>query len=1140
MRITATLVLLLAAILFAADTKYFQQAVEAAARQDYYEAIRCYTLYLAENPNDNEAYNNRGNAYRQTVQYDEALQDYAKAIELNPNQRYSYENRAKLYYYDRYELDLALKDYSRQIALYPNDTSAFTERGLVYRDLWSGLSDTMLTRALADFNRAIALDPKYARAWNGRGQVFWSMSQSDSAIANCSRAIELDPENTGYYEDRARQYEESGQNYSAIGDYSRAIELEPTAVSAYESRAQLYIKVNDYPAAIRDYTRLTELDSSESQYPYYIGRADAYRVNRQYELALRDYGYVVRALPNDVDYRLKRADLYFERGQYDSAGADYAVIIAQQPDQETESEVRDAQRAAFRNRGRAWLARGLFDSAIEDFSKYLALVGDAASADSTIPVLYWRGRAYEGKGEADLAIRDYTRVLDEFQSLGRLVLAGESQTVPVVDSVVISAAFNRARIYRQRGEFDDARWDFGLVIGFDHGNLAARFERAVLNYYVEEYDSMYEDCRTVIDATSKPDVPYYTCSGIQSGRQGDYRRAVEFFSKGLAAASRNPDLLNLRGDAYFKWGRVDSALADWRLANTIDARYPTFAAARETLGLSLDLAYPRSYMGALLDQARKAEEAQNFVEALRLTNLHIQKNPKDSKGYMYRMTVYLALNDFETALADVRTIAALNPDSGGGDMLFGIVYGLEQEWDSAVAHLEAGRRKPGEPIAGDLPSLLLGYGYYCLGDFAKSAQAFDRVPLSGMTFDSLWVVLQAVAYLAQGDTAAAVRNCRLQPDNPLSRMILSYREGRLDSVTSIGQRTVVELESMPAALPRGIGERLNGLRVTMLAGPLLELGGNAWARLKKPDSARVYWEKAHKFSAAHPIGQAGRDALGLGPAGQYQSVPRPVARPVATPPQPLFPAPSVFESGRPNGHALVIGLSRYQSVPAPKYGSADAEAFAEFVAGAFGIARNRTEILLDDRATVGAIRGELIDWLAKKRGFKVIYFAGHGVPDPENPREGDVYLLPYDGNPERKSTLIPLKDVAELGTTEGDTVMVFLDACFSGAGDGRTASIASRPLVVAKVSATKAITLAAAEGTQPSKEFEKAQHGYFTYYTLLGLKGEADKKPFGNDDGWVTTTELYAYVRDKVSDATNNVQVPVYRPEREIKLGRYR
>jgi uncharacterized caspase-like protein len=118
--------------------------------------------------------------------------------------------------------------------------------------------------------------------------------------------------------------------------------------------------------------------------------------------------------------------------------------------------------------------------------------------------------------------------------------------------------------------------------------------------------------------------------------------------------------------------------------------------------------------------------------------------------------------------------------------------------------------------------------------------------------------------------------------------------------------------------------------------------------------------------------------------------------------------------------------------------------------------------------------------------------------------------------------------------------MVFLDACFSGAGDGRTASIASRPLVVAKVSATKAVTMAAAEGTQPSKEFEKAQHGYFTYYSLLGLKGEADKKPFGNDDGWVTTTELYAYVRDKVSDATNNVQVPVYRPEREIKLGRYR
>jgi tetratricopeptide (TPR) repeat protein len=1122
------------------DTNYFQQAIDAAGRQDYNEAIRCYTVYVESHPTDDGAYNNRGNAYRQTGQYDEALQDYSKAIELNPNQRYSFENRGNLYYHDLVDFDHALRDYSQQIALYGNDTSAFTERGSVYLDQWAGVSDSLLTLAMADFNRAIALDSSYARAWNGRGDVFRDQGKGDSAIANYTRAIDLDPEEVSYYESRALEYESSGQRSSAIDDYGTVIDLAPSDPSAYESRARLYIQARDYPAAIRDYTKLTELDSTENS--YYLNRANAYRMNKQDELALRDYGFIINRDPKNAAYRLGRADFYFERGQYDSAGADYTRVIAQLPDEQSDPDARNAQVAAFRNRGRAYLARGQYDSAIEDFTKYLALLGDAGSGDSTTPVLYWRGHAYAGKGEADLAIRDYSKVIDAFE-YGNYTPApagGETSVYRSPDSVVIGACLNRAGIHLKRGEFDDARSDYGQVIRYDGKNLPARFERAVLDYYAEDYDSAMEDCTTVIDATANPDVPYYACSGIQSSRSGDYHRAVEFFSKGLAVSNRDVDLLNLRGDAYFHSGRADSALGDWRLANTIDTRYPTFAAARETLGLSLDLAYPRSYLGVLLDQAQKAEEAQNYPEALRLANQYIQKYPKDGKGYMFRMTAHLSLNDFDQALADVQTISTLSPDSGGGDMLFGIVYSLRQEWDSAVAHLEAGLQQPGELGIGDLPALLLGFGYYCLGNYGQAVQAYARVPMSGAPTDSEWVILQAVAYLAEGDTAGAVRNCRTQSDNPLSRTILSYREGRMDSVVRIGRRGTAALDSMQATVPAGVEGLLDGLRIAMAAAPLLELEGDAWARLKRPDSARVCWAEAHRLSAAHPIDQAGRDALGLGPGGQSPVASRPVARPIQAPPQPLLPAPNVFTSGRPNGYALVIGLSKYQSVPPPKYGSEDAQAFAEFVAGAFGVTRERTEILLDDRATVGTIRGELIDWLAKKHGFKVIYFAGHGVPDPENPREGDVYLLPYDGNPELKSTLIPLKDIAELGTNEGDTVLLFLDACFSGAGEGRTASIASRPLVVAKLSETKAITMAAAEGTQPSKEFEKAQHGYFTYYTLLGLKGAADKPPYGNDDGWVTTTELYKYVKDKVSDATNDVQVPVFRPEREIKLGRYR
>ena len=236
---------------------------------------------------------------------------------------------------------------------------------------------------------------------------------------------------------------------------------------------------------------------------------------------------------------------------------------------------------------------------------------------------------------------------------------------------------------------------------------------------------------------------------------------------------------------------------------------------------------------------------------------------------------------------------------------------------------------------------------------------------------------------------------------------------------------------------------------------------------------------------------------------------------------------------RESGYALIIGLSKYSNATSPKYSRNDAEVFSKYVSKVLGIRPSHIKTIYDDKATCSIIKANLTDWLKRKKGFKVIYFAGHGVPDPENPREGDVYLLPYDGDPELKSTLISLRDIAEIGANAGDTILLVLDACFSG-GKGRTVELASRPLSVAKIPETNAITLAAAEGNQPSKEYEKAKHGYFTYYVLLGLKGKADK----NRDGWITTTELYRYVKEKVKDATNNVQVPVLRPMRDIKIGR--
>ena len=53
---------------------------------------------------------------------------------------------------------------------------------------------------------------------------------------------------------------------------------------------------------------------------------------------------------------------------------------------------------------------------------------------------------------------------------------------------------------------------------------------------------------------------------------------------------------------------------------------------------------------------------------------------------------------------------------------------------------------------------------------------------------------------------------------------------------------------------------------------------------------------------------------------------------------------------------------------------------------------------------------------------------------------------------------------------------------------------------------------------------EREGHGLFTTYLLRALDGEADI----NMDGVVTGTELGAYLRPKVSDASQQAQTPLY------------
>ena len=191
-------------------------------------------------------------------------------------------------------------------------------------------------------------------------------------------------------------------------------------------------------------------------------------------------------------------------------------------------------------------------------------------------------------------------------------------------------------------------------------------------------------------------------------------------------------------------------------------------------------------------------------------------------------------------------------------------------------------------------------------------------------------------------------------------------------------------------------------------------------------------------------------------------------------------------------------------------------------------------VLLNKDATLANVREGLIKFLnqAIDMDLVVIYFAGHGAPEPARPQ--NMYLLTYDSDPSSLGTsAFPMWDIQTVLARyiSAKRVVVFTDACHSG---GISVNFATRGLgtsepnlvnqYLADLSKTKEgiVVFTASAAGEVSQEFPEFSHGVFTYYLLEGLEGKADY----DNDYTVTINELMRYVEEQVKRKTHGAQNP--------------
>ncbi|HEY6458031.1 MAG TPA: tetratricopeptide repeat protein [Steroidobacteraceae bacterium] len=494
------------------------------------------------------ALDERGDALRALGKTDEAIADFSQAISLAPRDVVAYSGRAKLYLASE-RLDLGIVDLTQVLRIEPANGTALYNRGVAYQR--SGKDD----KALDDFRAAVALSPPFAPAQLAldtlaKADLPRAASAAPGAVTGNFAAVKknadicADPtqppaarmtnctlvlkeaalhgqELAHVLDNRANALMALSKRDDALADLNEAIAANPRDEIGLASRATLYMDVHRADLAEQDLDKLKLINPNNGTAFYNAGVTE--QASGDLDKAVDDYRTAVRLLPS-----------------FAPAHAALGALLKVKDPNSALAELNralelDAQSTALDSRASLYLSRGQFEPAIHDFDELLA-------RDSANSLAYLnRGVAKEQAGNLQGALEDYARSIEVAPSA--------------------SAHFDRANLYVQLDQPDQALADFNAALEIDPNNIKALLGRADMNYGARRLTDSLTDYTRVVAAQPKNAEVFFKRGSVYFD-MGNFAAAYRDYSVSLALNPQQPDVLRNRALAAERMGTSKDARND--------------------------------------------------------------------------------------------------------------------------------------------------------------------------------------------------------------------------------------------------------------------------------------------------------------------------------------------------------------------------------------------------------------------------------------------------------------------------------------------------------------------------------------------------------------------------------------------------
>lgn len=237
---------------------------------------------------------------------------------------------------------------------------------------------------------------------------------------------------------------------------------------------------------------------------------------------------------------------------------------------------------------------------------------------------------------------------------------------------------------------------------------------------------------------------------------------------------------------------------------------------------------------------------------------------------------------------------------------------------------------------------------------------------------------------------------------------------------------------------------------------------------------------------------------------------------------------NIPSTGRVNSStfAVIIANEKYSTVPHVESALNDGETFSRYCNLTLGLPKENIRIYRN--ATFGQMNRAFADIrnivsAMDGKADVIFYYAGHGLPDDATK---SALLLPTDGDALVPETCLKVdKLYADLGSMGASSVMVFMDACFSGGQrDGSMLNKTRGVAIKHKDAAPQGnmFSLTAASAQETALPYKEKNHGLFTYYLLKKLQ---------ETKGNVSLKDLSEYVTENVKRQSTIINAKPQTPQ---------